>query len=137
MEVEASNGLRTVDVQLAGYAVQVGQVQLDTADRHHAGQEEVHVPKLIPGDLQGGGTPGLAGCRMKRPGPGPTVHRPYLAVHGHGRLVLLRLPPAKQAQVILVLQLGLGEAGFPGPVGIALHHLHQRDQPGCGTDYHF
>lgn len=52
MEVEASDGLDTVNVQLAGYAVQVGQVQLDTADRHHAGQEEVYVPKFIPGDLQ-------------------------------------------------------------------------------------
>lgn len=52
MEIEASDGLDTVDVQLAGHTVQIGQVQLDTADRHHAGQEEVHVPKFIPGDLR-------------------------------------------------------------------------------------
>lgn len=52
MEVEASDGLDTVDVQLTGHTVQVGQIQLDTADRHHAGQEEVHVPKFIPGDLR-------------------------------------------------------------------------------------
>lgn len=53
MEIEAGNGLDTVDVQLTGHALQVGQIQLDTADGHHAGQEEVHIPKFIPGDLQG------------------------------------------------------------------------------------
>lgn len=52
MEIEASDGLGTVDAQLTSHTVQVGQVQLDTANRHHAGQEEVHVPKFIPGDLQ-------------------------------------------------------------------------------------
>lgn len=54
MEIEAGDGLDAVDVQLAGHAVQVGQVELDTADGHHAGQEEVHVPELIPGHLRGG-----------------------------------------------------------------------------------
>lgn len=53
MEIEAGDGLGTVDVQLTGHSVQVGQMQLDTTDRHHAGQEEVHIPKFIPGDLQG------------------------------------------------------------------------------------
>lgn len=52
MEVEAGDGLRAVNVQLAGHAVQVGQVQLDAANGHHAGQEEVHVPKLVPGHLR-------------------------------------------------------------------------------------
>ena len=52
MEIEARNSLGTVNVQLSGHAVQVGQVQLDAADRHHAGQEEVHVPKFVPGDLR-------------------------------------------------------------------------------------
>lgn len=51
MEVEASDGRDTVDVQLAGHALQIGQMQLDAANRHHAGPEEVHVPELIPGHL--------------------------------------------------------------------------------------
>lgn len=52
VEIEASDGLHAVDAQLASHTVQVGQVHLDTADRHHAGQEEIHVPKLIPRHLQ-------------------------------------------------------------------------------------
>lgn len=52
MEIEARNSLGTVDVQLSGHAVQVGQVQLDAADGHHAGQEEVHVAEFVPGDLR-------------------------------------------------------------------------------------
>lgn len=52
VEIEAGDGLRAVDVQLPGHAVQVGQVQLDAAHGHHAGQEQVHVPKLVPGHLR-------------------------------------------------------------------------------------
>lgn len=81
--------------------------------------------------------PGLASCRMKQPGPDPTERCPYLAVHSHGRLVVFCLPLAKQAQVIVVLQLGLSKAGFPGPVGIAFHHLHQREEPVYNKGYHF
>lgn len=81
--------------------------------------------------------PGLASCRMKWPGPDPSERCPYLAIHSHGWLVLFCLPPAKQTQVILVLQLGLSEAGSPGPVGIAFHHLHQREQPVYNKGYHF
>lgn len=74
---------------------------------------------------------------MKRSGPDPTERCPHLAVHSHRWLVLLRLPMAKQAQVILVLQLRQGEAGFPGPVGIAFHHLHQQEQPIYNKGDHF
>lgn len=130
MEIEAGDGLDTVNVQLAGHAVQVGQVELDAANGHHAGQEEVHVPKLIPGDLQReGSTAGLASSSVQQAGPDPSQHCPHLAIHSHRRLVLLRLPLAKQAQVVVVLQLGLSKAGLPGPVGVAFHHLHQREQP--------
>lgn len=52
MEIKAGDGLGTVDAQLTSDALQVGQIQLDTANRHHSGHEEVHVPKFIPGDLQ-------------------------------------------------------------------------------------
>lgn len=52
MEIEAGDGRDTVDAQLTSHTVQVGQIQLNTANGHHAGQEEVHVPKFIPGHLQ-------------------------------------------------------------------------------------
>lgn len=54
MEIKASDSRDTVDAQPSSHTVQVGQVQLDTANRHHAGQEEVYIPKFIPGDLWGG-----------------------------------------------------------------------------------
>lgn len=48
---------------------------------------------------------------------------PYLPIHGHRGLVLFCLPVPKQAQVILVLQLRVGEPGLAGTVGVAFHHL--------------
>lgn len=69
---------------------------------------------------------------MKQAGPDRTERGPHLAVHSHGRLVLLRLPLAEQAQVVVILQLGLGKAGFPGPVGVAFHHLCRRDSQFTG-----
>lgn len=56
MEIKACNSRDTVDVEFTGHTVQIGQVQVDTADRHHAGQEEVHVSELIPGYLGRGHT---------------------------------------------------------------------------------
>lgn len=70
---------------------------------------------------------------VKQAGPDCTERSPHLAVHSHRRLVLLRLPLAKQAQVVVVLQLGLGKAGFPGPVGVAFHHLCRRDSQFTGA----
>ena len=81
--------------------------------------------------------PDLASCRVKQPGPDPTERCPYLSAHSHRWLVLLCLPRAKQAQVILVLQLGLSKTGSPGLVGIAFHHLHQREQPVYNKGYRF
>jgi hypothetical protein len=72
MEIEASDGLDTVNVQLAGHTVQIGQVQLDTADRHHAGQEEVHIPKFIPWHLQRVGTGGCGQPEDRQPGSDPS-----------------------------------------------------------------
>lgn len=130
VEIEASDGLHAVDAQLAGHTVQVGQVHLDTADRHHAGQEEIHVPKLIPRHLQRWACQEVAGWKTEQPILNPQSC-PYLPIYGHRGLIFLCLPVTKEGQVIVVMQLGLRKPGFPGTVGEAFHHLLQRKQPGC------
>lgn len=141
MEIEASDGLHTVDAQLAGHTVQVGQVHLDTTDRHHAGQEKIHIPKLIPRYLQEMGMPGRSWMENKAaysdtPDPTPSSQScPYLPIYSYRRLILFCLPVTKEAQVIVVLQLGLRKPGFPGTVGEAFDHLLQRKRPGCNEGF--
>lgn len=63
--------------------------------------------------------------------PTPTPQScPYLPIDSYRRLILFRLPVTIEAQVIVVMQLGLREPGFPGTVREAFHHLLQRKQPG-------
>ena len=53
MEVEARDGRSGVHVQLPGHAVQVGQPEVDTAHRQHAGLKQVDVTVVVPGNLKG------------------------------------------------------------------------------------
>lgn len=55
---------------------------------------------------------------------------PYLPIYSYRRLILFRLPETIEAQVIVVMQLGLRKPGFPGTVREAFHHLLQRKWPG-------
>lgn len=132
MEIEASDGLHAVNAQLSGHPVQVRQGHLDTADGHHAGQEEVHVPKLIPRHLQRRSCQSSwMGDRAAHSDPHPHPQScPYLPINSYRRLILFCLPVTIEAQVIVVMQLGLREPGFPGTVREAFHHLLQRKQPG-------
>lgn len=52
VEVEACDGGGRIQVQLAGHAVQVGQPQVHAAHRQHAGLEQVHVAKVVAGNLK-------------------------------------------------------------------------------------
>lgn len=55
---------------------------------------------------------------------------PYLPIYSYRRLILFCLPVTIEAQVIVVLQLGLRKPGFPGTVREAFHHLLQRNRMG-------
>ena len=117
MEIEAGDGLRAVDVQLPGHAVQVGQVQLDAADRHHAGQEEVHVPKLVPGHLwreaPGSSQPqrGAAGSQPPRTRPSSPSHpRPPAA--GTPRSAIYQTAPGRCSHAAAARPGGLSAPGW-------------------------
>lgn len=53
--VEACDRRGSVQVQLPGHTVQVGQSQVNAAHRDHAGFKKVHVAVIITWDLSGKG----------------------------------------------------------------------------------
>lgn len=54
VEVEARDRRSSIDAELLGHAVQVGQPEVDTAHRQHGGLEQVDVPKVVTGNLKTG-----------------------------------------------------------------------------------
>lgn len=52
MEVKACNCGGGVEVQLPGHAVQVGQLEVNTAHRQHTGLKEVDITVVITGNLK-------------------------------------------------------------------------------------
>lgn len=55
MEVEARDGRSSIDAELLGHAVQVGQSDVNTAHRKHTGLKQVDVPKVVTGNLKESG----------------------------------------------------------------------------------
>lgn len=52
MEVEACHCRGSIDAELLGYAVQVGQSEVSTAHRQHTGLEQVDIPIVVTGNLK-------------------------------------------------------------------------------------
>lgn len=52
VEVEARDCRSSVDAELLGHAVQVGQSEVNTAHRQHGGLKQVDVPVVVTGNLK-------------------------------------------------------------------------------------
>lgn len=52
MEVKACHRRGSIDAELLGHAVQVGQSEVSTAHRQHTGLEQVDVPIVVAGNLK-------------------------------------------------------------------------------------
>lgn len=52
MEVEARDRGSSIDGELLGHAVQVGQSEVSTAHRQHTGLKQVDVPVVVTGNLK-------------------------------------------------------------------------------------
>lgn len=52
MEVEACHRRGSIDAELLGHAVQVGQSEVSTAHRQHTGLKQVDIPIVVTGNLK-------------------------------------------------------------------------------------
>lgn len=51
VEVKACDCRGSIDAELLGHTVQIGQSEVDTAHRQHGGLEQVDVPVVVTGNL--------------------------------------------------------------------------------------